>query len=182
MLGSFPPSLGARAFQVYSEALEPTRLSNQAFSLGGMVDKTKDVNLVYCPLYSYFVRLIITSKNNVSCELQGQWALELAFETRELRDICENESKAAETLGAIVSEALKHRLADMVAATNPGDLLAGCPRVGTDTSKMIIELEDDYVLVFASNHVRRRNRTDGHVDWAKVSRVRILEIRRRNGN
>jgi len=30
VLGSFPPSLGARAFQVYSEALEPTRLSNQA--------------------------------------------------------------------------------------------------------------------------------------------------------
>jgi hypothetical protein len=103
--------------------------------------------------------------------------LELAFETRELREICENDRKAEETLGAIVGEALKHRLADMVAATKPSDLLAGCPRIGTDPSTMIVDLQDGYKLVFASNHVRRRNKADGNVDWTKVSRVRILDIR-----
>ena len=81
-----------------------------------------------------------------------------------------------------MSEALKHRLADMVAATNPSDLLAGCPRVGTDPSTMVVELGNGYVLLFASNHVRRRHTSDGHVNWAKVSRVRILEIRRGHGN
>jgi hypothetical protein len=43
----------------------------------------------------------------------GQWmALELAFATKALRDICESEATAKEKLGAKVADALKRRLSD----------------------------------------------------------------------
>ncbi len=43
-------------------------------------------------------------------------ALELAFETKRLREICENEEIASQELGAEGAERLKHRLADLRAA------------------------------------------------------------------
>jgi hypothetical protein len=48
--------------------------------------------------------------------------LELAFETKLLREICESEQKARQELGIKVAEALKRRLADLRAATSVEDL------------------------------------------------------------
>lgn len=42
--------------------------------------------------------------------------MQLAFETKRLRDICENEERAADELGTKVAEQLKRRLADLRAA------------------------------------------------------------------
>ena len=55
-------------------------------------------------------------------EMESGAQLELAFESKELRDVCENEAEAKRQLGDSVAEMLKHRLADLNAATSPGTL------------------------------------------------------------
>ncbi len=54
--------------------------------------------------------------------------MELAFETKSLREICESPIRAKRALGESVAEMLKRRLADLRAATCIGDLIAGRPQ------------------------------------------------------
>ena len=48
--------------------------------------------------------------------MRGRPHLEIAFEFKELRDICEREAEAKHSLGESNAEMLRHRLADMEAA------------------------------------------------------------------
>jgi proteic killer suppression protein len=104
--------------------------------------------------------------------------LELAFESKSLRTLCESEAHAKRKLGPTVAEVLKHRLADLRAATSVKDLLVGLPRVldGTDHQHMVIDLYDHYRVVFCANHPNNPVAESGKLDWPKVSRIKILRI------
>lgn len=104
--------------------------------------------------------------------------MELAFESRWLRTICETEAQAKSELGNSVAEVLKHRLADLRAATSVKDLLAGRPRVldGSEGKHMVVDLADGYRLVFKSNHINRPNDPVDEINWAQVTRIKILRI------
>ena len=104
--------------------------------------------------------------------------MELAFESKELRDACENDSEARRQFGSAVAEMLRHRLADLDAATSPKDLLAGQPRAGTDPETMVIDLCEGHRLVFTANHPNNPTTPTGELDWAMVRRARILRIER----
>ncbi len=113
-------------------------------------------------------------------ELEGEVRLELAFETRELRDICENEAEAKRQFGDAVAEVLKHRLADLDAAISPVDLIAGDPRLEPGNDAMALDLSEGYRLVFAPNHPHNPTTASGGIDWGNVSRIRILQIGRQH--
>lgn len=103
--------------------------------------------------------------------------MELAFDSKLLRDICENEDQAKLELGVDVAGALKHRLADLRAARSPRDLLVGQPRVVGDGKEMALDLCDGHQLIFKSNHPLM----DSHIpDWASVTRVKILRVEANN--
>lgn len=102
--------------------------------------------------------------------------LELAFTTKELRAICEIAARAAETYAPPVAEALRHRLADLSAAPTVSDVIAGRPQVRSDPDCMSVEFSENHRLVFRANHQKKPTRLDGAVDWAKVSRIKILCI------
>lgn len=106
--------------------------------------------------------------------------LELAFDTRRLRTICENEATANEELGVEVASTLRHRLADLCAVRTLKDLIVGRPRVldDMDGQVMVIDLYDGYQLVFCANHVNNPRTGSGKVDWVRVSRIKILRIER----
>lgn len=107
----------------------------------------------------------------------GDELLELAFHSKELRTICENEAKANLELGPSVAEMLKHRLADLRAAKTVQDVLVGRPRVIDEREQyMAIDLCDGYLLVFAPNHVANPMTEAGDLDWSKVSRIQIMKI------
>ena len=90
--------------------------------------------------------------------------------------MCENEAEATRNLGESIAETLKHRLADLDAATSPRDLLAGQPRLGQDEQTMLIDLCDGHRIVFAANHPDNPLTGDGSLDWGKVRRIKILRI------
>ena len=105
--------------------------------------------------------------------------VEIAFNSIELRTICESEAHAKTAFGAQVAEVLKHRLADIRAATSINDLIAGKPRIidGKD-QHMAIDLCNGYRIVICANHLKNPTMKSGRLNWSKVSRVKILQIER----
>lgn len=108
--------------------------------------------------------------------------LELAFNSRRLRAICENEAQANEELGVEVAGALQHRLADLRAARTVKDLIVGHPCVldldEAQEQVMSVDLYDGYQVIFCANHVNNPRNGSGKVDWLRVSRIKILRIER----
>lgn len=102
----------------------------------------------------------------------------LAFDTKSLRDICEDENQAKAELGVNAAGTLKRRLADLEAATLIKDILVGNPRVipGTKSQEMIIDLTDGKQIILAANHPKNPRMADENIDWSKVTRVKILRI------
>ncbi len=109
-------------------------------------------------------------------------ALDIAFDSKTLRIICEDENEAIREFGQPVSGSLKHRLADFSAAMNIHDVLVGNPRVCEnaikDHKEMMLDLQDDYCIVFGANHPKNPLDEQGRVDWSKVRRIKILRIER----
>lgn len=103
--------------------------------------------------------------------------MELSFDSKSLRTICESEAEAKSRLGTAVAEVVKHRLADMRAAKSPDDLLAGRPRVLDGKSQnMVLDLCGRYRMIFCANHPNNPMTPNGILDWPKISRVKILWI------
>jgi len=123
----------------------------------------------------------------VSCKYKIQFGggetLELAFADKTLRGICESESVAMQSLGANVASKLKHRLADLSAATSTDDLVAGNPHEvdGNGHGLFAIELEEGIQLLLSANHQSIPRVQTGKVDWSNVRRVKIIAIGRQDG-
>lgn len=110
--------------------------------------------------------------------------MEFAFETRGLRDICEKQTVAKDKLGIELAEALKHRLADLRAATTIADVLVGnCRHIsGMPDEYLVIDLVHGQRLVIAANHPNKQRDEAGNVDWTKVNRIKFLRIESDNEN
>ena len=102
--------------------------------------------------------------------------MELAFDTKPLRDTCESEELACQELGVRVAGELKLRLADLRAATTIKDLPLVKLRI--ISGKCIFELADGYRLVVVPNHVNNPMKKPGSVNWEKVERIKIIGITR----
>lgn len=109
--------------------------------------------------------------------------MQLAFETRELRTICENEVQAVRELGPEVAQSLKRRLADLDAATSIEDILVGNPRTldAEHSHCMAIDLCNGYFVVFCPNHATNPVTATGVPDWKRTSRIRLLRIEGNRG-
>ena len=125
-------------------------------------------------LNAYILSVQLESLPDMECGAR----LELAFETKELREVCENEADAKRQFGDAVAEVLKHRLADIDAASSPTDIIVGNPRIEPGGERMTIDLCEGYQLVMTPNHPSNPMKAIGTVAWEKVNRIRILEIRR----
>ena len=106
--------------------------------------------------------------------------MDLAFSTRELRKLCEKQEYARQKLGSQVYKALKERLADLVAAKSPNDLLVGNPRARTyqDYEHMAVDLCDGYQIRFLANHLDNPRTQSGFIQWSRVNRIIIVEVER----
>lgn len=104
--------------------------------------------------------------------------MEKGFAKPELRDICENFRAATKTLGAESARKLRSRLADIDAAESVSELVAGKPHPlkGTRAGQLSISLAGGMRLVIepANDPIPKKN--DGSVDWAQVTKVRVIEI------
>jgi hypothetical protein len=105
--------------------------------------------------------------------------LEIAFDSLQLRQICESEMAAQRELGSEAAEALKRRLADLRAATSIDDLVAGSPRGLDEGDQGRIGLSlGGAEIVIGPNHTSNPVTGSGEIDWRRVRRVKILRIDR----
>jgi plasmid maintenance system killer protein len=115
--------------------------------------------------------------------IQRTGSLQLAFESKQLRTICEDEVQAKAELGETVAKTLKHRLADLRAATSIKDLLAGSPRLlpQSQARNMVVDLCEGWCLVLVANHVSNPTMLENNLDWSRVTRIKILRIEEGHG-
>ena len=101
----------------------------------------------------------------------------MAFSTKSLRLLCENQHRAKKILGESKAEKLKHRLADLNSVATAVELVAGNPRESaTNPSGMALDLCDGASMTFEANHRTPPLKENGGINWAKVSRIKIVEI------
>lgn len=104
--------------------------------------------------------------------------MELAFETENLRTMCEHEAVALNQLGQLAADALKNRLSDLHTADFVNEVLAGRPRHlsmdGVDCVQF--ELVERWTLTISHNHVPPRNTLAGQTDWSRVRRIKIIRV------
>jgi toxin HigB-1 len=109
---------------------------------------------------------------------RGTTTVVVAFASKRLRQICEESSEADLEYGVAVAEQLRHRLADIEAASSPLDLLAGSPRFyddGTEQS-ISVSLSRGFKIVLTPNHPKLPRDSAGKVGWRRVGRVKVIGI------
>ncbi len=104
--------------------------------------------------------------------------MEVAFDSKELRTICEADTTATRELGVNVADTLRRRLADLRAASTINDLPVGSPHAleGAAGRARAVELTEGYRIVIAANHRSNPRTENGELDWSRVGRIKVLRI------
>lgn len=100
------------------------------------------------------------------------------FASADLKELCEAERRAVRELGRPCARKLFSRLADLKAAENVTELIAGHPHPlkGDRTGQFSVRLEGGKRLVFAPANDPLPVDAKGSIDWRRVTRVSIVFI------
>lgn len=109
-------------------------------------------------------------------------AMEIAFRTKALREVCLNGRMMDERFGAEGAAALKRCIADIRAAACVGDVpfLNLTPSPAKLGHEAEIALDNGLVIVLRANHQRPPTKINGEADWSRVGRILIQRIERHN--
>jgi hypothetical protein len=106
--------------------------------------------------------------------------MDIAFQSRSLRDACESEDVLDARFGKEVAAAIVRRLADLRAATTIGDLTVGSPREFDAIAGPIlcVELDHGYRMLLRANHLKPPRTPSGVLSWPEVTRLKVMSIER----
>jgi proteic killer suppression protein len=105
--------------------------------------------------------------------------VDLAFGDEKLRSICLKKARAVASVGPEIAHELVKRLADVRAAEVATDLLVGVSAStwnGSDV--LVLSLKGGYALVLTANHLQNPTTACGKINWAEVTRVKVLDLSR----
>lgn len=104
--------------------------------------------------------------------------MHLAYESSELRTLCEAEGCAERQWGSDVARRLFNRIADIHTATSVSDLIAGFPKFigqGAD-QRLIVQLYGGLCLFLVPLPIPPPLSQSGLVNWKRVSRLKLQKI------
>lgn len=104
--------------------------------------------------------------------------MEIAFQSRLLRDCCESEDMLEARFGEEAAAAIIRRLADLRAATTIADLAVGNPcelDAGTNPT-LCIDLADGYRVLLRANHLNLPRTSTGALSWPEITRLKVISI------
>ena len=109
--------------------------------------------------------------------------MEISFETRELRDICEDEYLAEAALLTKGSELLRARLSDIRAADSVEDLYVFQPIKGVydGLPSLIFELTASHAMVIVPQG-KNVHRGTTESPWQTARRVKVVSLEKTNVN
>lgn len=92
--------------------------------------------------------------------------------------VCEDEEIAKEEFGISIASKLHDRLSDIISAMNIFDIPVGNPVLVIDDGReeWRLNITEGYFLLLSANHANLPAKSDGSIDWQKVTRVKIMNI------
>ena len=104
--------------------------------------------------------------------------MEIAFGSGELEKLYTSAKYANRKLGPMSARKLRSRLADIAAAHDVTELVAGRPHPlkGGRFGEFSLRLHGGHRLVFGPDHDQLPSHAEGGIDWRRVTAVRIVEI------
>lgn len=107
--------------------------------------------------------------------------IKLSFQDEKLRTVCESPISAKRKYGEVAGRAIHSRLADLRAADSPLKYIEwGFGKFDeTAHDRIVIPIDGGYRLFAVANN-RLPPGKAGVLDWAQVTRVKILSIERAN--
>lgn len=104
--------------------------------------------------------------------------MHLDFSDKKLLEICSKKQVAEKKLGADSAKKLRARLADLEAAHNVGELVAGSPHPLKHDRKgqFAVSLAHGHRLVFVPNNDPIPLDLYGNTDWSNVTAITIVFI------
>lgn len=104
-------------------------------------------------------------------------ALEISYQDKKLRNICENESVARRHLSPAVTRSLRARLDDIYSAED----LFEIPLLPEFISKVppgsfAIKLAENYQMIFCAVDQNMPLDPHGNVNWHMIRRIKLVEI------
>jgi len=104
--------------------------------------------------------------------------MQIFFTDENLAVLCTQERVAKKQLGAPSAKYLRRRLADLAAAANPTELVAGRPHVlkGDRAGQMALNLHGGDRLCFRPLQDPPPATDDGGIDWVAVTDILIVSV------
>jgi len=102
--------------------------------------------------------------------------MEIAFSTQSLRSVCENEAVMNQKLGRAAAQALQVCLSDLRAATTIADVIANYATEFVSGSDIELAPTEGLRVRLRANDSKVRKARTNAIDWAVVSRLKIMEI------
>jgi hypothetical protein len=102
--------------------------------------------------------------------------LDLAFATKGLRQICEQDARARRDLGVSAAGSLRKRLLDIEAMDALVPELPWLPTMVRSDKIAAVEFHPGFHLVVTPNHGELPLDGDGRVDWTRVERIKLIGI------
>ena len=96
--------------------------------------------------------------------------MDIAFNTRELRNICENKYHACKVLGDNAAELLFAIVSDILAAESVSELQM-LYDLKTSSEHIIFKV-DNILMKFISNHLKPKS------EWQSVTRIKLQVLRK----
>ncbi|VXD18943.1 hypothetical protein [Marinoscillum sp. 108] len=107
----------------------------------------------------------------------------ISFENIELLEVCEKEEHALKAFGEETSRRLFARISDLMSVEFVSEIPLGNPRTyGEATDQLMINIDENYVLVFGPAHPKNPYLENGQLDWSKIYRIKVLKIEKLNAN
>ena len=110
--------------------------------------------------------------------LSERGVVKIEFDTLEIRDLCENEKSMKKKFGNACSNKLKARIADLLAAMNVSELVAGRPHPlkYKRSGHFSVSISGALRLIFECGNNPIPRTSDETVNWNQVTIVKILSI------
>lgn len=104
--------------------------------------------------------------------------MDIDFQNKDLRKLCESDTHAQRKLGPDCAKKLRARLSDLEAAERVTDLVAGKPHplAGDRDGQFALSLAGGARLTIVADHEPLPTDSHGKIDWSKVSKIRIVFI------
>jgi proteic killer suppression protein len=107
--------------------------------------------------------------------------LKIEFRNRKLERACNSAKELRKEYGTRMADKVQQRLAELAAAETLDDMrhlpAARCHELtGNLKGKLAVDLVHPYRLLFLPNHTPKPQKSDGGLDWCRVSSILVDDI------